>query len=80
MEDYVDNTMEEMAPNVRAVAGALLGARIISIAGGLQNLAMRPASTIQVLRRRKSTIPLTKNRSTTTKTRLNLPTHTTPRR
>jgi nucleolar protein 56 len=49
MEDYVDHTMEELAPNVRAVAGALLGARMIAIAGGLQNLAMRPASTIQVL-------------------------------
>ena len=49
MENYVDRTMEEMAPNVRAVAGALLGARLIAIAGSLQNLAMRPASTIQVL-------------------------------
>ncbi len=49
MEDYVDKTMEELAPNVRAVAGALLGARMIAIAGSLQNLAMRPASTIQVL-------------------------------
>ncbi len=49
MESYVDRTMEEMAPNVRAVAGALLGARLIAIAGSLQNLAMRPASTIQVL-------------------------------
>ena len=49
MENYVDRTMEEMAPNVRAVAGALLGARLIAIAGSLQTLAMRPASTIQVL-------------------------------
>ncbi|HMK95526.1 MAG TPA: hypothetical protein VK536_09040 [Candidatus Limnocylindrales bacterium] len=49
MEYYVDRTMEEMAPNVRTVAGALLGARLIAIAGSLQNLAMRPASTIQVL-------------------------------
>lgn len=49
MENYVDRTMEELAPNVRAVAGALLGARLIAMAGGLQNLAMRPASTIQVL-------------------------------
>jgi nucleolar protein 56 len=49
MDNYVDTTMEEMAPNVRAVAGALLGARLIAIAGSLQNLAMRPASTIQVL-------------------------------
>jgi nucleolar protein 56 len=49
MEEYVDKTMAELAPNVRAVAGALLGARMIAIAGSLQNLAMRPASTIQVL-------------------------------
>ena len=49
MENYVDRTMEELAPNVRAVAGALLGARLIALAGSLQNLAMRPASTIQVL-------------------------------
>ncbi len=49
MENYVDRTMEELAPNVRAVAGALLGARLIAMAGSLQNLAMRPASTIQVL-------------------------------
>jgi nucleolar protein 56 len=49
MEEYVDKTMEETAPNVRTVAGALLGARLIAMAGSLQNLAMRPASTIQVL-------------------------------
>jgi len=49
MESYVDKTMEEVAPNTRAVAGALLGARLIAIAGSLRNLAMRPASTIQVL-------------------------------
>ncbi|MBN1245482.1 C/D box methylation guide ribonucleoprotein complex aNOP56 subunit [Candidatus Bathyarchaeota archaeon] len=49
MESYVDKTMEEVAPNTKAVAGALLGARLIAIAGSLQNLAMRPASTIQVL-------------------------------
>jgi nucleolar protein 56 len=49
MENYVDNTMEDLAPNVRAVAGALLGARLIAMAGSLQNLAMRPASTLQVL-------------------------------
>ena len=49
MDNYVDRTMEELAPNVRTVAGALLGARLIAMAGSLQNLAMRPASTIQVL-------------------------------
>ena len=49
MENYIDRTMEELAPNTRTIAGALLGARLIAIAGSLQNLAMRPASTIQVL-------------------------------
>jgi nucleolar protein 56 len=49
MENYVDKTMEEVAPNTRAIAGSLLGARLIAIAGSLRNLAMRPASTIQVL-------------------------------
>jgi nucleolar protein 56 len=49
MENYVDRTMEELAPNVRTVAGALLGARLIAMAGSLRNLAMRPASTIQVI-------------------------------
>ncbi|MEM2081606.1 MAG: C/D box methylation guide ribonucleoprotein complex aNOP56 subunit [Candidatus Bathyarchaeia archaeon] len=49
LEGYIDKAMEEVAPNTRAIAGALLGARLIAVAGGLQNLAMRPASTIQVL-------------------------------
>jgi len=49
MENYVDRAMEDVAPNTRTIAGALLGARLIAIAGSLQNLAMRPASTIQVL-------------------------------
>ncbi|UCF44774.1 MAG: C/D box methylation guide ribonucleoprotein complex aNOP56 subunit [Candidatus Bathyarchaeota archaeon] len=49
MENYVDKTMKEVAPNTRAIAGSLLGARLIAIAGSLQNLAMKPASTVQVL-------------------------------
>ena len=49
MENYVDINMEEIAPNIRTIAGSLLGARLVSVAGTLQNLAMKPASTIQVL-------------------------------
>jgi nucleolar protein 56 len=49
MENYLDKTMEEVAPNTRALVGSLLGARLIAIAGSLRNLAMRPASTVQVL-------------------------------
>jgi nucleolar protein 56 len=49
LESYLDKAMEEVAPNIKALAGSLLGARLIAIAGGLTNLAKRPASTIQVL-------------------------------
>jgi nucleolar protein 56 len=49
LENYLDKAMEEIAPNIKALAGSLLGARLIAIAGGLTNLAKRPASTIQVL-------------------------------
>ncbi|MDD1775999.1 MAG: hypothetical protein LUP94_01435 [Candidatus Methanomethylicus sp.] len=49
MEKYIDETMKEVAPNVRELAGASLGARLIALAGSLENLAKKPASTIQVL-------------------------------
>jgi nucleolar protein 56 len=49
LEDYIDAVMDEIAPNTKALVGSLLGARLIAIAGGLTNLARRPASTIQVL-------------------------------
>ncbi|NWF86836.1 C/D box methylation guide ribonucleoprotein complex aNOP56 subunit [Candidatus Bathyarchaeota archaeon] len=49
LENYLDKTMEEVAPNTKALVGSLLGARLIALAGGLMNLARRPASTIQVL-------------------------------
>lgn len=49
LEDYIDSAMEEVAPNIKALSGALLGARLIALAGGLTNLAKMPASTLQVL-------------------------------
>jgi len=49
LEKYIDNLMEEVAPNIRALAGSSLGARLIALAGGLENLAKLPASTVQVL-------------------------------
>ncbi|MCJ7430643.1 C/D box methylation guide ribonucleoprotein complex aNOP56 subunit [Candidatus Bathyarchaeota archaeon] len=48
-ENYMDTSMEEVAPNMKCLVGSLLGARLIAIAGGLSNLARKPASTIQVL-------------------------------
>ncbi|MEM2589109.1 MAG: C/D box methylation guide ribonucleoprotein complex aNOP56 subunit [Candidatus Bathyarchaeia archaeon] len=49
VEKYIDTAMEEVAPNIKALTGALLGARLIALAGGLINLAKMPASTLQVL-------------------------------
>jgi nucleolar protein 56 len=49
LETYVNEAMNETAPNLNAIAGSLLGARLIAIAGGLDSLARMPASTIQVL-------------------------------
>ena len=46
---YIEQVMKEVAPNVTALVGPLLGARLISLAGGLEKLARLPASTIQVL-------------------------------
>lgn len=49
LENYVDAVMKEVAPNVTALVGPKLGARLMSMAGGLEALARLPASTIQVL-------------------------------
>lgn len=49
LEAYIDSTMQEVAPNTKYLVGSLLGARLIAVAGGLMNLAKRPASTIQIL-------------------------------
>ncbi len=49
VSSYIDGLMSQIAPNLRTVAGSSIGARLISIAGGIQRLARMPASTIQVL-------------------------------
>ncbi len=41
--------MKEVAPNIQGLVGSLLGARLISLAGGLDRMARLPSSTIQVL-------------------------------
>jgi nucleolar protein 56 len=48
LETYVTNLMEEVAPNMSILAGPLIGARLISTAGSLKELARKPSSTIQV--------------------------------
>jgi nucleolar protein 56 len=46
---YVERTAHESMPNFSAVAGPLLGARLLSVAGSLDRLSMMPSSTIQLL-------------------------------
>ena len=49
LNGYVEGAMKRIAPNVTDVAGATIGARLMAKAGGLDRLAVLPASTIQIL-------------------------------
>jgi nucleolar protein 56 len=45
----VEKVIEEFAPNILSITGPLIAARLVSLAGGIENLAKMPASTVQVL-------------------------------
>ena len=49
LNTYVESMMKRISPNVSQVAGATIGARLMARAGGLDRLAVLPASTIQIL-------------------------------
>jgi len=49
LEEHVESEMISIAPNLSAILGTAVGARILGRAGSLKRLAMLPASTIQVL-------------------------------
>jgi nucleolar protein 56 len=49
LEEHIDNSMEEIAPNVKGLLTAAVGARLISKAGSLKRLSSLSASTIQIL-------------------------------
>ena len=49
LEKQVDEQMEKVAPNLSAVLGTAVGARILAKAGSLAKMGTMPASTIQVL-------------------------------
>lgn len=49
LEQYLDDLMVEVAPNIRELAGSTLGARLIAAAGSLENLAKKSSGTIQIL-------------------------------
>ena len=49
IERYISEMMKEVAPNVNGIIGPLLGARLISLAGGIDELARLPSSITQIL-------------------------------
>ncbi|MCS7095306.1 MAG: hypothetical protein NZ988_05840 [Thaumarchaeota archaeon] len=49
LQNYVRQLMAVEAPNVSAIAGPMVGARLITLAGGLDRLARAPASLVQLL-------------------------------
>ena len=53
-EAEVSSTVESLAPNLSALAGPVLAARLISRAGGLARLAAMPSSRVQVMGAEKS--------------------------
>jgi nucleolar protein 58 len=67
LSQYLTNRMEAMAPNLTAIVGELVGARLISHAGSLNNLAKFPASTIQILGAEKALFRALKTKHDTPK-------------
>ena len=49
LEEHVETEMQVIAPNLSAILGTAVGARILGRAGSLKKMASLPASTIQVL-------------------------------
>ena len=64
---YLCNRMAAIAPNLTALVGELVGARLISHAGSLMNLAKQPASTIQILGAEKALFRALKTKHDTPK-------------
>nr|WCZ58401.1 nucleolar protein 56 [Paratrimastix eleionoma] len=67
LRTYLTNKMESVAPNLTAVIGVLVAARLVSHAGSLTNLSKFPASTIQILGAEKALFRALKTRKNTPK-------------
>ena len=65
--DYLKNRMAAIAPNLTCLVGELVGARLISHAGSLLNLAKQPASTVQILGAEKALFRALKSKHDTPK-------------
>ena len=49
LQNQIEIDMRIIAPNTAEIIGPLIGARLIALSGGIQKMAMMPASTIQIL-------------------------------
>ncbi|CAH8567304.1 unnamed protein product [Schistosoma bovis] len=67
LHDYLVKRMVAVAPNLTALVGELLGARLIARAGTLVNLAKHPSSTVQILGAEKALFRALKTRHNTPK-------------
>lgn len=67
LSDYLRNRMMTIAPNLTILVGELVGARLISHAGSLMNLAKHPASTVQILGAEKALFRALKTKHDTPK-------------
>lgn len=64
---YLTARMNAIAPNLTALVGELVGARLIAHAGSLMNLAKSPASTVQILGAEKALFRALKTKHDTPK-------------
>merc|ERR1719454_933523 len=67
LQEYLRSKMELVAPNLQSLIGDQVGARLISHAGSLTNLAKYPASTVQILGAEKALFRALKKRGNTPK-------------
>eukprot|EP00730_Choanoeca_flexa_P008896 TRINITY_DN12555_c2_g6_i3.p1 TRINITY_DN12555_c2_g6~~TRINITY_DN12555_c2_g6_i3.p1 ORF type:complete len:532 (+),score=208.98 TRINITY_DN12555_c2_g6_i3:23-1597(+) len=65
--EYLRNKMGSCAPNLASLVGEQVGARLISHAGSLTNLAKYPASTVQILGAEKALFRALKTKGNTPK-------------
>ncbi|KAH9614112.1 hypothetical protein KSS87_008226 [Heliosperma pusillum] len=65
--DYLVTKMNDIAPNLTALIGEMVGARLISHAGSLTNLAKCPSSTLQILGAEKALFRALKTKGNTPK-------------
>ncbi|CAM6097728.1 unnamed protein product [Calypogeia fissa] len=67
LHSYLVTKMGDVAPNLAALIGEMVGARLISHAGSLTNLAKYPASTVQILGAEKALFRALKTKGNTPK-------------